>query len=181
MGANLVPFNVATYSESDRANLIDAVSGSHTAGNGPFTKAVELMLTHQMDVGSVLLTTSCTHALEMAALLHRFQPGDEVIVPSYTFVSSVSALRAGLHNERVSYGEYARERVRLTNEATATFMELDNQLTLRSQEAYFRAQQIANQRYQNYLLFQQQLRRDERPAGGTITCSKIGNSTFCNY
>lgn len=86
-----VPFNVATYTESDRANLITAVSGRHTSGNGPFTKSVEQILTKQMGVHTALLTTSCTHALEMSALLVQLQPGDEVIVPSYTFVSSASA------------------------------------------------------------------------------------------
>lgn len=86
-----VPFNVATYTESDRANLITAVSGRHTAGNGPFTKSVEQILTKQVGVHAALLTTSCTHALEMSALLARLRPGDEVIVPSFTFVSSASA------------------------------------------------------------------------------------------
>ena len=89
--AENVPFNVATYTESDRTNLISAVSGRHTSGNGPFTKSVEQILTKQMGVHTALLTTSCTHALEMSALLARLQPGDEVIVPSYTFVSSASA------------------------------------------------------------------------------------------
>jgi len=89
--AESVPFNVATYSELDRANLISAVSGRHTAGNGPFTKSVEQILVKQMGIHAALLTTSCTHALEMSALLARLQPGDEVIVPSYTFVSSASA------------------------------------------------------------------------------------------
>ena len=89
--AESIPFNVATYSESDRANLISAVSGRHTAGNGPFTKSVEQILVKQMGIHAALLTTSCTHALEMSALLARLQPGDEVIVPSYTFVSSASA------------------------------------------------------------------------------------------
>lgn len=86
-----VPFNVATYTESDRTNLITAVSGRHTAGNGPFTKSVEQILTKQLGIHAALLTTSCTHALEMAALLARLQPGDEVIVPSFTFVSTASA------------------------------------------------------------------------------------------
>ena len=86
-----VPFNVATYTESDLANLITAVSGRHTSGNGPFTKSVEQILTKQMGAHTALLTTSCTHALEMSALLARLRPGDEVIVPSYTFVSSASA------------------------------------------------------------------------------------------
>jgi len=86
-----VPFNVATYTESDRTNLITAVSGRHTAGNGPFTKSVEQILTKQLGIHAALLTTSCTHALELAALLARLRPGDEVIVPSFTFVSTASA------------------------------------------------------------------------------------------
>jgi len=96
--AESVPFNIATYSESDRANLISAVSGRHTAGNGPFTKSVEQILVKQMGIRAALLTTSCTHALEMAALLLHLEPGDEVIVPAFTFVTSASSFM--LHGAR---------------------------------------------------------------------------------
>jgi dTDP-4-amino-4,6-dideoxygalactose transaminase len=64
---------------------------SHHSGDGPFTKRASKLLSEKLDGAEVLLTTSCTHALEMAALLLDIKPGDEVIVPSFTFVSTVNA------------------------------------------------------------------------------------------
>jgi dTDP-4-amino-4,6-dideoxygalactose transaminase len=68
-----------------------AIENAHTCGNGPFTKRCQSFLEHTLQVPKVLLTTSCTHALEMAALLLDINRGDEVIVPSFTFVSTVNA------------------------------------------------------------------------------------------
>jgi len=63
----------------------------HISGDGPFTRKCEGLLEHILGVGRVLLTTSCTHSLELAALLLGIQPGDEVIIPSFTFVSTANA------------------------------------------------------------------------------------------
>jgi dTDP-4-amino-4,6-dideoxygalactose transaminase len=63
----------------------------HISGDGTFTRHCHTLLEQEMGVAKVLLTTSCTHALEMAALLLDIQPGDEVIVPSFTFVSTANA------------------------------------------------------------------------------------------
>jgi dTDP-4-amino-4,6-dideoxygalactose transaminase len=63
----------------------------HLSGDGKFTKACHALLEQYVGVPKALLTTSCTHALEMCALLLDIQPGDEVIVPSFTFVTSVNA------------------------------------------------------------------------------------------
>jgi dTDP-4-amino-4,6-dideoxygalactose transaminase len=63
----------------------------HCSGVGPFTNQCEKLLEALLSVPRVLLTTSCTHALEMSALLLDIQPGDEVIVPAFTFVSTVNA------------------------------------------------------------------------------------------
>lgn len=63
----------------------------HISGDGPFTKSAQEHLEQALGAKRVLLTTSCTHALEMAALLLDIQPGDEVILPAFTFVSSVNA------------------------------------------------------------------------------------------
>jgi len=87
----LIPFNRAEITELDTALLSQAISGGHISGNGPFTKRAESTLESGLDVKRALLTTSCTHALEMSALLARVGPGDEVIVPSFTFVSTASA------------------------------------------------------------------------------------------
>ena len=86
-----IPFNRANIDISDRALLAAAIENGHISGNGKFTKLAESSLQGSLDVGRVLLTTSCTHALEMSALLAKVGPGDEVIVPSFTFVSSASA------------------------------------------------------------------------------------------
>ena len=60
-------------------------------GDGPFTKKCSSWIKERFHTKEVLLTTSCTHALEMAAYLADIQPGDEVIMPSYTFVSTADA------------------------------------------------------------------------------------------
>jgi len=86
-----IRFNCPDISADDRAFLADAIAGGHTSGNGAFTQRTEKMLEATLGVRRALLTTSCTHALEMSALLSRLEPGDEVIVPSYTFVSTASA------------------------------------------------------------------------------------------
>ena len=64
---------------------------SHLSGDGPFTKRCHAWLERTLGCGKALLTHSCTAALEMAALLFDLQPGDEVIVPSFTFVSTANA------------------------------------------------------------------------------------------
>lgn len=68
-----------------------AFENSHISGDGFFSKASQKLLEEQLGVSKALLTTSCTHALEMAALLLDIRPGDEVIIPSFTFVSTVNA------------------------------------------------------------------------------------------
>src|SRR6185369_4290562 len=61
------------------------------SGDGPFTKRATRMLTTLLDAPAALLTTSCTHALDMSAILLDLSPGDEVILPSFTFVSTANA------------------------------------------------------------------------------------------
>jgi dTDP-4-amino-4,6-dideoxygalactose transaminase len=75
-----------------------AISRGHISGSGPLTRACEQLLERELGVPRALLTTSCTHALEMMALLLDIGPGDEVILPSFTFVSTANAfvLRGGV-------------------------------------------------------------------------------------
>ncbi len=68
-----------------------AVARGHLSGDGDFTRACHAYLERALGIPAALLTTSCTHALEMAAILLRIAPGDEVIVPSFTFVSTANA------------------------------------------------------------------------------------------
>ena len=74
-----------------RLYIAAALAGGHLSGDGEFTKRCHAMLENQLGVKKALLTTSCTHALEMSALLLAIQPGDEVIVPDFTFVSTINA------------------------------------------------------------------------------------------
>jgi dTDP-4-amino-4,6-dideoxygalactose transaminase len=71
--------------------VAEAARGRHLAGDGAFTKKCQRWLADRLGVASALLTSSCTHALEMSALLLDIKPGDEVIVPSFTFVSTINA------------------------------------------------------------------------------------------
>jgi dTDP-4-amino-4,6-dideoxygalactose transaminase len=72
-------------------DYIREAMGGQLSGDGPFTHRCHALLQKEIGVRRALLTTSCTHALEMAALLLDLKPGDEVIVPAFTFVSSVNA------------------------------------------------------------------------------------------
>jgi dTDP-4-amino-4,6-dideoxygalactose transaminase len=86
-----VPFNRPCLVGNEFDYMQSAVRRMHISGNGDFTKKCEALLERTFDVARVLLTTSCTHSLELAALLLGIQPGDEVIVPSFTFVSTPNA------------------------------------------------------------------------------------------
>jgi dTDP-4-amino-4,6-dideoxygalactose transaminase len=86
-----IPFNRPTPLGDELELVQRAINSGHHSGDGPFTKACSELLEHELDVKKALLTTSCTHALEMTALLLNIVPGDEVIVPSFTFVSSANA------------------------------------------------------------------------------------------
>jgi len=71
--------------------MAQALANGHISGDGPFTKKCHELLTSIHKCAATLLTTSCTHALEMSALLLDIKPGDEVILPSFTFVSTANA------------------------------------------------------------------------------------------
>jgi len=86
-----IPFNRVSLQGNEIEYLRQAVEGGWTAGDGPFTHRCNALLERELGVARALLTTSCTHALEMAALLLDIGPGDEVVVPSFTFVSTVNA------------------------------------------------------------------------------------------
>jgi len=86
-----IPFNRPAVSDRALNYLRQAVESGHHSGDGTFTKRCHTWLEHRLGAAKVLLTTSCTHALEMSAILADVQPGDEVIVPAFTFVSTVNA------------------------------------------------------------------------------------------
>src|SRR6478672_9017885 len=88
----VIPFNKPSVEGRELEYVRQAIDNGHISGDGAFTRRAHAMLEPIFGGGSrVLLTTSCTHALEMAAVLLDLREGDEVIVPSFTFVSGVNA------------------------------------------------------------------------------------------
>jgi dTDP-4-amino-4,6-dideoxygalactose transaminase len=91
-----IPLNRADIGEEEIAAVVRALRGGHLCGGGPAARRVEEQLAERLGVPYVLLTTSCTHALELALMALDVGPGDEVIVPSFTFVSTANVvLRQG--------------------------------------------------------------------------------------
>jgi dTDP-4-amino-4,6-dideoxygalactose transaminase len=86
-----VPFNRPCLVGNELEYISDVIRTGHASGDGAYTKKCHILLEQALNVPKALLTPSCTHALEMAALLLNIQPGDEVIAPSFTFVSTVNA------------------------------------------------------------------------------------------
>jgi len=86
-----IPFNKPSIEGREIELVRQSIANGHISGDGLFTKQANAMLESILGAPKVLLTTSCTHALEMSAILLDIQPGDEVIVPSFTFVSGVNA------------------------------------------------------------------------------------------
>lgn len=86
-----IPFNRPYACGKEFEYIRQAIQNMHLSGDGTFTKKCQALLEQTLNVPKVLLTTSCTHALELAALLLDIKNGDEVIVPSFTFVSTVNA------------------------------------------------------------------------------------------
>jgi dTDP-4-amino-4,6-dideoxygalactose transaminase len=86
-----IPFNKPKLVGPELRYIQDAILQGHISGDGPYTRKCQSLLEHELGVERAVLTTSCTDALEMAALLLSIDPGDEVIVPSFTFVSTVNA------------------------------------------------------------------------------------------
>jgi dTDP-4-amino-4,6-dideoxygalactose transaminase len=93
-----VPFNRPYYVGDEHEHVLQAIAAGHISGSGAFSDRCERALEHQLGVPRVILTPSCTAALEMSALLLDIVPGDEIIMPSYTFTSSANAfaLRGGV-------------------------------------------------------------------------------------
>jgi len=86
-----IPFNKPSIVGNEIEYIHQAIENGHISGDGVFTKKCNAFLEEKLGVKKALLTTSCTHALEMAAILLDIQPGDEVIFPSFTFVTTVNA------------------------------------------------------------------------------------------
>ena len=86
-----IPFNRVSVVGSELDYVSQAVEQGHISGDGPFSERCEELLRLELGAPCVLLTTSCTHALELSALLLDIKAGDEVIVPSFTFPATAGA------------------------------------------------------------------------------------------
>jgi dTDP-4-amino-4,6-dideoxygalactose transaminase len=87
----MIPFNIPPYTGNEEKYVLESMRSSKISGDGDFTKKCHKWFEEKLQCKKALLTTSCTHALEMAAILIDIQEGDEVIMPSYTFVSTANA------------------------------------------------------------------------------------------
>ena len=88
----MIPFNIPYVPEISKQYVLESLESVHQQGDGPFTKLASDKLSTLVGGGHTLLTPSCTHALEMASMLANLGPGDEVILPSYTFTSAATAV-----------------------------------------------------------------------------------------
>ncbi|MFT7399911.1 MAG: dTDP-4-amino-4,6-dideoxygalactose transaminase [Rheinheimera aquimaris] len=86
----MIPFNHPPYTGAEDQYVLDAMRSAKQSGDGPYGLKCQKWFEQRLGCAKTLLTPSCTHALEMAAILIDVQPGDEVIMPSYTFVSSAN-------------------------------------------------------------------------------------------
>lgn len=89
--SHVIDFNRPVFVGREMEYIAQAVQSSHLAGDGFFTRQVHSLLENELEVRKALLTTSCTHALEMMAILLNIQAGDEIICPDFTFVSTINA------------------------------------------------------------------------------------------
>lgn len=101
LAAGLIPFNRPGGAPNEATYLAEVLASSTRCGDGPFTKRCQALLESGTGAAKALLTTSCTDALEMSALLLGIRPGDEVVVPSFTFVSSANAF--AIHGARIVF------------------------------------------------------------------------------
>lgn len=100
----MIPFNRPAASPELAARLAEVAASGHHSGDGPMTRrAADLLARHHPGAAAVFLTTSCTHALELAAVTLGVGPGDEVIVPAFTFVSTANAF--ALRGARIRFAD----------------------------------------------------------------------------
>jgi dTDP-4-amino-4,6-dideoxygalactose transaminase len=98
-----IPFNRPCLAGNEYKYIAEAIARGYASGDGSFTRRCHELLEQELHAPKVLLTTSCTHALEMAALLLDCEPGDEIIVPSFTFVSTANAF--ALRGARIVFAD----------------------------------------------------------------------------
>jgi dTDP-4-amino-4,6-dideoxygalactose transaminase len=91
-----IPFNKPGLTGDELSYVADAIKRGHAAGDGAFTRRCQAILEETLGAARVLLTSSCTHALEMGELLLDIKRGDKILLPSFTFVSTASVRAWGV-------------------------------------------------------------------------------------
>ena len=119
-----IPFNRPYLVGTEGSYIAEAMASRKLAGDGLFTKRCHSLLETHLKTGKALLTTSCTDALEAAALLCDLKPGDEVIIPSYTFVSTANAF--ALRGATIRFADSQQDNPNMAAESVA---ELVNERT----------------------------------------------------
>lgn len=114
---NAIYFNIPMVGQKEREYVNSALSSAKHSGDGPYTKACQAFFEERYGFSRSLLTTSCTDALELAALLLNLKSGDEVILPSFTFVSSANAF--ALRGVKLRFADSGDENPNITPEAIA--------------------------------------------------------------
>lgn len=109
-----IPFNRASLVGREIEYVQQAITEGHISGGGSFTKKCQNLLRDSLNAEAVILTTSGTHALEIAALLLDIAPGDEVIIPSFTFVSTANAF--ALRNARIIFADIRADTLNIDEE-----------------------------------------------------------------
>jgi dTDP-4-amino-4,6-dideoxygalactose transaminase len=112
-----IPLTRPTLTGDEMRYVQAVVESGKLAGGGPFGRRAEALLSKEMEGSPTLLTTSCTHALEMCALLLNLRPGDEVIVPSFTFVSTANAF--ALFGARPVFADVREDTLNIDPESVA--------------------------------------------------------------
>lgn len=110
-----IPFNRPVLAGREFEYMSSAIASGHISGDGQFTALCNEQLRTIVGSEAALLTTSCTHALELSALLLKLQPGDEVIVPSFTFVTTVSAF--ALRGAKLVFADIRPDTLNIDEEA----------------------------------------------------------------
>jgi dTDP-4-amino-4,6-dideoxygalactose transaminase len=106
-----IPFNRPCLAGNEYKYIAEAIANGQASGDGPFTRRCHELLERELKAPKVLLTTSCTHALEMAAILLDCGPGDEIIIPSFTFVSTANAF--ALRGARIVFADIRSDTLNL--------------------------------------------------------------------
>ena len=115
-----IPFNRPCLAGNEYKYIAEAIANGQASGDGPFTRQCHELLELELQAPKVLLTTSCTHALEMAAILLDCGPGDEIIIPSFTFVSTANAF--ALRGARIVFADIRPDTLNLDESHLASLV-----------------------------------------------------------